>query len=129
MKLKNLMFLLAIGLFVASCTDKKSAEELAKLKVDMRKADSICMADKTMLMDSIAMINMRMDSMMALLPAPKNTTGTKSTTSTKTTTTTKGTDVMDSKGKSTQVDMSTKGKSEEKVDMKTKGKSSNSGGN
>ncbi|MBC8172495.1 MAG: hypothetical protein H7X71_01200 [Chitinophagales bacterium] len=85
MKIKILMFILGLGLFAASCTDKKAAEELAKLKTDMMRADSICMADKTMLMDSIAGIQAQLDSLMM----PKNATSSNSGKSSgKTTTTT-----------------------------------------
>jgi hypothetical protein len=86
MKIKILMALIAVSVFAASCKDKKSAEELANVKKQMMANDSMCQASKQMLMDSIMMLNMKMDSLMM----PANTTGSKSTSS-KTNTTTKTT--------------------------------------
>lgn len=128
--MKSLFLILAAGLILASCTDKKAADEISKLKADMMKADSICKADNMLLLDSIGKMQMKLDSLMN--PPTANTT--KSSTSTKTTTTKtttssdKGT-IMDTKGKSSEpVDMKTKGKTSEPVDMKTKGKTSKSTG-
>lgn len=128
MKIKILFFGLGLSLLIASCTDKKGAEELAKIKTDMRKADSICMADKTMLMDSIAAMNMRMDSMMAAMPV-KNTTSssTKSTASKTTTTTTTKTEPKGVTNKSGATN-TTEG-TEKKADVKKKGGATQTGGN
>lgn len=124
MKIKILALVCLTGFFIAGCTDKKAAEELATLKTQMLQADSICMADK-MMKDSIIMsLNAKLDS---ILHPVKNYTGSKSTTKTTPVEPKKG-DIMTTKGKSGTTDMKTKGKSDEPVDMKTKGKSSNSGG-
>lgn len=64
MKIRNLAIIFSLGLFAASCTDKAAQEEITKMKADMAAADSLCQADKAMLMDSIAKIQMMMDSIM-----------------------------------------------------------------
>ncbi|MBC8047991.1 MAG: hypothetical protein H7Y00_14430 [Fimbriimonadaceae bacterium] len=85
MKMKSLFFILCLGLLVASCTDKKAEEEMAKMKKDMQMADSICIADKQMLMDSITSIRATLDSLMM----PKNATSSNTSKSGSTKTTTK----------------------------------------
>ncbi|HAE13174.1 MAG: hypothetical protein H6548_03285 [Chitinophagales bacterium] len=105
MKIRNLAIIFSLGLLVASCTDKKAAEEIEKLKMDMAAADSLCQADKAMLMDSIANLHMMWEEMSA--PANKTSSGsTKSSTSTTTTTTdTKSDDKsVNDRGGSTQVE-------------------------
>lgn len=101
MKIRNLAIIFALGMLIASCTDKKAQEEITKLKADMAAADSLCQADKAMLMDSIAKLD-------SLLNPPANTTskgsGTKSTTTTTTTTTTTGEKSVGERGEVKVVD-------------------------
>jgi hypothetical protein len=80
MKIRNLAFLFVLGLFVASCTDKAAQDEIVKMKEDMAAADSLCQADKQMLMDSVAKIQMMMDSIMNPPNRTSSGSGTKSST-------------------------------------------------
>ncbi|HET8963649.1 MAG TPA: hypothetical protein VFM99_07120 [Chitinophagales bacterium] len=120
MKIRNLVIIFTIGLMAASCTDKAAQEENEKLRADMMAADSICTADKQMLLDSIHAIQMRLDSIMM----PLNTTGGKSTSSTKTTTTTTtdkgGVDVNKKEGANQTIDVNKKTGTNEKVDVNKK---------
>ncbi len=102
MKIKSLLFMLCAILFMASCTDKNALQENETLRADMRRSDSICVADKQALMDSIMMLSQRMDSLMMPADATASqTTGTRSTgSSTKTTTTTTNTSAPDVHNKS-----------------------------
>lgn len=98
--MKSLVFVFAAGIILASCTDKKAAEEIETLKAAMMKADSICKADNQMLMDSIAKMQMMMDSLMMPANATSSNTTKSSSTKTTTTTTSKTTDgkTVDSRG-------------------------------
>lgn len=121
MKIRNLVIIFTIGLMAASCTDKAAQEENEKLRADMMAADSICTADKQMLLDSINAIQMKLDSIMM----PPNTTGGKSTSSTKTTTTTTttdkgGVDVNKKEGANQTIDVNKKTGANEKVDVNKK---------
>ncbi len=121
MKIRNLVIIFALGLVAASCSDKAAQEELKKLKADMMAADSVCTADKQMLMDSINALQMKLDSILM----PPNTTG-KSTTSTKTTTTTTtttdkgGVDVNKKEGANQTIDVNKKTGATDKVDVNKK---------
>ncbi len=117
MKIRNLAILFVIGLFAASCTDKKAQEEIMKLKEDMAAADSLCQADKAMLMDSIAKI------MEEMTPPNKTSSGSGTKGSTTTTTEDKTVDtdggkkdVLDRGGtKVVDKDVNDRGGSEDKV--------------
>ena len=131
MKIRNLVIIFTLGLVAASCTDKAAQAELDKLKADMKAADSVCAADKQMLMDSIAAIQWKLDSIMT----PPNKTGSKSTTSTKTTTTTTsttdkgGVDVNKKEGANQTIDVNKKTGATEKVDVNKKTGATKTGDN
>lgn len=115
MKIKFMLFLLAGGLVLASCSDKEAEQKIADLEKQMKAADSACVAEKTMLMDSIVSLSAQIEEM----SAPRNTTS--SSTSTKTTTSStpkigegklvpaKKTDVQVKDGDTKKVDIKTKG--------------------
>lgn len=84
MKIKILFFVVAAGVFLASCSDKESATKIADLEKAMKVGDSTCMAEKTMLMDSIMSMQNAMTEMMAKMNTVSSSTTTKTTT-TKTT--------------------------------------------
>ena len=94
--------------FLLACLLPQNRQKAArdrKLKMDMAAADSLCQADKAMLMDSIANLHMMWEEMSA--PANKTSSGSiKSSTSTTTTTTdTKSDDKsVNDRGGSTQVE-------------------------
>jgi len=115
MKIKFMLFMLAGGLALASCSDKAAEQKIADLEKQMKAADSLCNADKTMLMDSIMSLSAKIEEM----SAPRNTTS--SSTSTKATTTTtpkvgEGKLAPTKKSDATVKDGDTK-----KLDIKTKG--------
>lgn len=123
MKIRNLVIIFALGLVAASCSDKAAQQEIEKLKADMLAADSVCTADKQILMDSIAGLQATLDSLMT--PPNKTggkTTSTKSTTSTTTTTTTDkgGVDVNKKEGANQTIDVNKKTGATEKVDVNKK---------
>lgn len=129
MKIKNLVIIFALGLVAASCSDKAAQEQIEKLKADMMAADSVCTADKQMLLDSIAGIQMKLDSIMA---PPSNKTGGKSTTTTTTTTTTTdkgGVDVNKKEGANQTIDVNKKTGATEKVDVNKKTGATKTGDN
>lgn len=68
MKIKMLFFVVAAGLVLASCSDKEAATKIADLEKAMKAADSVCLAEKTMLMDSI----MSMQTALTEMEAAKN---------------------------------------------------------
>ena len=68
MKIKMLFFVVAAGLVLASCSDKEAATKIADLEKAMKAADSACLAEKTMLMDSI----MSMQTALTEMEAAKN---------------------------------------------------------
>ncbi len=115
MKIKSLLFIMSAVLFLTSCTDKKALEENETLRADMRRADSICVAGKQALMDSITILTQRVDSLMM----PANATASRSTTgtTTKTTTTTTKTNAPDVHNKSGATNTSDPNK---KADVKKK---------
>jgi len=113
MKIKLMLLTLAGGLVLASCSDKAAEQKIADLEKQMKAADSMCMADKTMLMDSIMSLSAKIEEM----SAPRNTTS--SSTSTKTTTTPK---VGEGKLAPTKkTDVNVKDGDTKKLDIKTKG--------
>ena len=70
MKIKILFFVVAAGMFLASCSDKEAATKLADMEKAMKAADSTCLAEKTMLMDSIMSMQTAMDEMKDSFTAP-----------------------------------------------------------
>lgn len=112
MKIKMLFFVVAAGLVLASCSDKEAATKLADMEKAMKAADSTCMAEKTMLMDSIASMATTITEMEAAKNAVSSSTSSKSTTTVKTTTPT----VTDKK-----FDVGSKTGDTKKVDIKKKG--------
>lgn len=112
MKIKILFFVVAAGVFFASCSDKEAATKIADMEKAMKAADSTCLAEKTMLMDSIMGMRSTMDSMMAAVNTVSTSTSTK-------TTTTKTTPVA---APDKKVDIGTKtGETKKGVDIKKKG--------
>jgi hypothetical protein len=112
MKIKFLLFVLAGGLVLASCSDKEAEQKIADLEKQMHAGDSACAAEKTALMDSLAKMHTEMEEWMKM-DAMKSSTSSKTTTSTKTTTT-----VTPDK----KVDVNVKGGDTKKaVDIKKKG--------
>ncbi len=79
MKIKILFFVLTAGVILASCSDKEAEAKMAQMTKDMRVADSTCMAEKTMLMDTIMSMKMMMMEM-TVANTKTTTTTTKSTT-------------------------------------------------
>ena len=113
MKIKMLFFVVAEGLVLASCSDKEAATKLADMEKAMKAADSTCMAEKTMLMDSIASMATTITEMEAAKNTVSSSTSSKSTTTTVKTTTPTVTDK--------KVDVGTKVGDTKKVDIKKKG--------
>ncbi|HMU70410.1 MAG TPA: hypothetical protein PK511_01415 [Chitinophagales bacterium] len=114
MKIKFLLFVLAGGFVLASCSDKEAEQKIADLEKQMHVGDSACAAEKTALMDSIAALHMEMEEWMKM-DAMKSSTSSKSSTSTKSTTTV--TPAPDKK-----VDVNVKGGDTKKtIDIKKKG--------
>ena len=85
MKIKFMLFVLAGGLVLASCSDKEAEQKIADLEKQMKAADSACVAEKTMLMDSIMSLTATIEEM----SAPRNTTSSSSSTKTTTSSTPK----------------------------------------
>lgn len=63
---RNLAILFSVMLIAAvGCKDKQAEQDLANAKKEMATKDSLCNADKQMLMDSIMMLNTQLhDAMM-----------------------------------------------------------------
>lgn len=81
MKIKILLFVVSAGLILASCSDKEAADKMAQMEKDMHAADSTCMAEKTMMMDSImSMQKTIMEMSVAAATSSKTTTTTVKTT-------------------------------------------------
>lgn len=114
MKIKFMLFVLAGGIMLASCSDKAAEQKIADLEKAMHVADSTCAAEKTMLMDSIMTMQKAMESMTAVRNTTSSTTTTKSTT----TTTPK---VGEGKLAPSKTEVGTKTGDTKKVDIKTKG--------
>lgn len=106
MKIKILLFIVSAGLILASCSDKEAAEKMAQMEKDMHAADSTCMAEKTMMMDSI----MSMQKMIMEMTVAAATTSKTTTTTVKTTT-----------PEVKKAEIGTKSTDGKKVDIKKKG--------
>lgn len=106
MKIKILFFVVSAGLILASCSDKAAEEKMAQMTKDMAAADSTCMAEKTMMMDSIMSMQ---KTIMEMTVAAASTS--------KTTTTTVKTTTPEVK----KAEIGTKSTDGKKVDIKKKG--------
>lgn len=79
MKIKMLFFVVAAGLVLASCSDKEAATKIADLEKAMKASDSACLAEKTMLMDSIMSLQTALTEMEAAKNAVSSNAGKSST--------------------------------------------------
>lgn len=113
MKIKIMLSVLAGGMLLASCSDKAAEQKIADLEKQMQAADSVCLAEKTILMDSIMSLSAQIEEM----SAPRTTTS--SSTTTKSAPAPKVGEGKLAPAKKT--DVKTKDGDTKKLDIKTKG--------